>query len=99
MKRPQIYRFIERDYWMSRLAKDSEALSPSDIEAVLDQVDARWHDLTMKFYDDGSVVIIDNDTGHRLFPSQLAGACCDYYVRKRIEQIKTQLHELQLHSA
>lgn len=94
-----IYRFIERDFWLARVGGESELLSSADIEAMLKECGTEWHDLTFKFYGDGSVDIIDNDTGGRLVPSELTGACYDFYVRKRIELIKAMLREPQLQSA
>jgi len=48
-------------------------------------------DLTFKFYADGRLEIIDNDTGGRLTPRDLKGASYDFYVRQRIAMIKRDL--------
>lgn len=55
-----------------------------------------WNDLTFKFYNDGTVVIIDNDTNNRIHPRQLTGAAQDFYIRKRIYLIKINLQEKRL---
>ncbi|GIO11470.1 hypothetical protein J19TS2_10250 [Cohnella xylanilytica] len=48
-------------------------------------------DLTFKFYADGKLVIIDNDTGHTISPRELRGGSYDFYVRQRIAFIKRDL--------
>lgn len=48
-------------------------------------------DLTFKFYSDGKLEIIDNDTGNRMSPRDLKGASYDFYVRHRIAMIKRDL--------
>ncbi|QJD82582.1 hypothetical protein [Cohnella herbarum] len=50
-------------------------------------------DLTFKFYDDGKLVIIDNDTGNTMSPRELTGGSYDFYVRQRIRLIKRNLAE------
>ncbi|WP_442600840.1 hypothetical protein [Paenibacillus sp. KN14-4R] len=52
-----------------------------------------WKDLTFRFYRDGSVMIVDNDTDAHVHPKQLNGAALDFYIRKRIYLIKTDLQE------
>ena len=49
-------------------------------------------DLTFKFYTDGKLEIIDNDTGNRMNPRELSGGCYDFYVRQRMALIKRDLH-------
>ncbi|WP_027091461.1 hypothetical protein [Cohnella thermotolerans] len=48
-------------------------------------------DLTFKFYSDGKLVIVDNDTGHTLSPRDLSGGSYDFYARQRIAFIKRDL--------
>lgn len=48
-------------------------------------------DLTFKFYDDGRLVIINNDTEEVIKPGDLRSDSRDFYVRKRIAFIKNQL--------
>ena len=50
-------------------------------------------DLTFKFYDDGKLVILDNDTGNTMSPRELSGGSYDFYVRQRIRLIKRNLAE------
>ncbi|MFC4597915.1 hypothetical protein [Cohnella hongkongensis] len=50
-------------------------------------------DLTFKFYDNGKLVIIDNDTGSTISPRELSGGSYDFYVRQRIRLIKRDLME------
>jgi hypothetical protein len=50
-------------------------------------------DLTFKFYNDGKLVIIDNDTGNTMNPRELSGGSYDFYVRQRIHFIKRTLTE------
>jgi hypothetical protein len=50
-------------------------------------------DLTFKFYTDGKLVIIDNDTGNTMSPRELSGGSYDFYVRQRIRLIKRNLAE------
>lgn len=48
-------------------------------------------DLTFKFFTDGKLVIIDNDTGNTINPRELSGGSYDFYVRQRINFIKRDL--------
>lgn len=48
-------------------------------------------DLTFKFYTDGKLVIVDNDSGRTLSPRELSGGSYDFYVRQRIAFIKRDL--------
>lgn len=48
-------------------------------------------DLTFKFYTDGKLEIIDNDTGSTLSPRELSGGSYDFYVRQRLALIKRDL--------
>ncbi|MFC5403647.1 hypothetical protein [Cohnella soli] len=48
-------------------------------------------DLTFKFYEDGKLVIIDNDTGSTLYPRELTGGSYDFYVRQRMRLIRRDL--------
>ncbi|OXM16419.1 hypothetical protein [Paenibacillus herberti] len=50
-----------------------------------------YRDLTFKFYDDGRLAIIDNDSQSALTPSELKGESRDFYVRQRIAFIKRDL--------
>ncbi|MNI19734.1 hypothetical protein D3C73_731800 [compost metagenome] len=93
------YRFIERDYWYQKALCSSEYLYPLQIEDILDEADTSYMDYTFKFYNDGSVIIIDNDTNNRINPKELTGAVYDFYIRKRIQMIKINLQEKQLQYA
>jgi hypothetical protein len=93
------YRFIERDYWYQKASWSSVSLFPGQIQDMLDDIDAPFCDYTFKFYDDGSVVVIDNDTNNRVNPRELTGAVLDFYIRKRIHLIKVNLQEKQLQYA
>lgn len=53
-------------------------------------------DLTFKFYKDGRLVIIDNNSEEVISPRDLRGDSRDFYVRKRISFIKNQLAASQL---
>jgi len=55
-----------------------------------------WSDLTFKFLGNGSVIITDNITGGSVSPRELKGAALDFYNRKRIYLIKTDLEEKRL---
>ncbi|WP_123040616.1 hypothetical protein [Cohnella candidum] len=48
-------------------------------------------DLTFKFYTDGKLEIIDNDTGNMMNPRELSGGSYDFYVRQRLALIKRDL--------
>jgi hypothetical protein len=50
-----------------------------------------FRDLTFKFYDDGRLTIIDNESESTVAPSELRGESRDFYVRKRIAFIKRDL--------
>jgi hypothetical protein len=49
-------------------------------------------DLTFKFFTDGKLEIIDNDTGNTMNPRELTGGSYDFYVRQRIAFIKRDLN-------
>jgi len=53
-------------------------------------------DLTFKFYDDGRLVIINNDTEEVIKPGDLRSDSRDFYVRRRIAFIKNQLAASQM---
>jgi hypothetical protein len=93
------YRFIERDYWYQKALCNSEHLLPSQIEDILDEAHKDYCDYTFKFYEDGSLAIIDNETNGTVFPDELSGAVLDFYIRKRIHLIKVNLQEKQLQYA
>ncbi|MGW9123578.1 hypothetical protein ACWGPW_01095 [Paenibacillus chitinolyticus] len=86
-------RFIERDFWFQKMLNDTESLHSWQIDGLLGETNAQWDDLTFKFFDDGSVTIIDNDTDTRVSPQELKGAALDFYIRKRIEFIRVSLQE------
>lgn len=48
-------------------------------------------DLTFKFYTDGKLEIIDNDSGSTISPRELSGGSYDFYVRQRLAFIKRDL--------
>ncbi|MCR8642069.1 hypothetical protein NV379_05305 [Paenibacillus sp. N1-5-1-14] len=60
---------------------------------IAEDAKSLWKDLTFRFYRDGSVTITNNDTDVRIHPKQLSGAALDFYIRKRIYLIKTDLQE------
>ncbi|WP_168122637.1 hypothetical protein [Paenibacillus sp. HB172176] len=53
-------------------------------------------DLTFKFYKDGRLTIIDNATEEVISPGDLKSDSRDFYVRRRIAFIKSQLTAAQL---
>ena len=48
-------------------------------------------DLTFKFYNDGKLIIVDNDSERTISPRELSGGSYDFYVRQRIAFIKRDL--------
>ncbi|WP_028549358.1 hypothetical protein [Paenibacillus sp. UNC451MF] len=92
-------RFIERDYFRTMMVSHSSYLNDSQIEKILDTADTHWVDLTFKFFDDGSLTIIDNDTDLHIPLKDLRGAAYDFYVRQRISMIRTNLENKILQSA
>ncbi|CAM4204666.1 hypothetical protein [Paenibacillus tarimensis] len=50
-----------------------------------------YRDLTFKFYSDGALTIIDNNAESVVTPKELKGESLDFYVRKRISFIKSDL--------
>ncbi|TDF99878.1 hypothetical protein E1757_08140 [Paenibacillus piri] len=74
-------------------------MSESQIEKILDAADSYWLDLTFKFFDNGSMVIIDNHTELQLSLRDLKGAAYDFYVKQRIRMIRANLEEKILQSA
>lgn len=56
-------------------------------------------DLTFTFFDDGRLLIENNDTGEQVKPSDLRHESKDFYVQRRISFIKTMLHKsMQRHA-
>lgn len=53
----------------------------------------RGHDYTFRFYPNGTVTIIDNDTNATIRPKELSGAPLDFFARKKIQYIKHKLQE------
>jgi len=51
----------------------------------------RGLDYTFRFYPNGSVKIIDNDTNVTIPPKQLSGASLEFFARKNIQFIKNKL--------
>ncbi|GAA4857268.1 hypothetical protein GCM10023310_40480 [Paenibacillus vulneris] len=92
-------RFIERDYYRTLMVNNSSYLSDSQIDKILDAAGTQWADLTFKFFDDGSLTIIDNDTDQHIPLKELKGAAYDFYVRQRISMIRTNLENKILQSA
>lgn len=93
MKRCEIYRFIERDFWFQQAAARNNRMSESEIQQMIDRMNRRWSDLTFKFYEDGTLHIIDNNTNNPVHPRDLTGASLDFYIRKRIDFIKSNLQQ------
>jgi hypothetical protein len=48
-------------------------------------------DLTFKFFIDGKLEIIDNESGSTMNPRELSGGSYDFYVRQRMALIKRDL--------
>lgn len=90
------YRFIEKDYWFQKTLLASEHLGAETIRQMLDDVSSHWVDYTFKFYSNGSVKVIDNDNDKIIETRELTGAALDFYVRCRIDLIRTDLQEKQL---
>lgn len=56
-----------------------------------------FRDLTFKFYSDGKLTIIDNESGASIAPKELVrGDSFDFYVRRRIDFIKNDLSAKRL---
>lgn len=83
------HRFCERDVYFVRILHNSEHITIQQIEQILDGME--FEDLTFKFYSDGSLEIICNNSGNKLLPQDLTGESYDFYARKRIENIKSSL--------
>ncbi|MEK8128060.1 hypothetical protein WMW72_09115 [Paenibacillus filicis] len=92
-------RFIERDYFRKVMLENSEHMSERQIEKILDAVGRDWVDLTFKFFDNGSMMIVDNHTDQPVPLHSLKGASYDFYVKQRIKMIKEDLLEKILQSA
>ncbi|WP_238590768.1 hypothetical protein [Paenibacillus beijingensis] len=50
-----------------------------------------YRDLTFKFFADGKLIILDNNTDRVITPRDLKGDSMDFYVRQRIAFIKKDL--------
>ncbi|PZE22186.1 hypothetical protein CBW46_004835 [Paenibacillus xerothermodurans] len=92
-------RFIERDYYKHLMMTNSEEMTESQIDKILDTTSYTWADLTFKFFENGSMTIIDNHTDLQLSLSDLRGAAYDFYVRQRIGMIRANLEAKILQSA
>jgi hypothetical protein len=99
MKLCQNVRFIERNYLFQKIRSEQSHLNPLRIEEMLDEASTHYADYTFKFYDNGTVVIIDNHTNLFIKPRELKDVALDFYIRKRISLIKESLQEKQLQLA
>jgi hypothetical protein len=95
----QNIRFIERNFLFTKIMNDNKHLSYAQIEKLLDEASEQYVDYTFKFYENGSVVIIDNYTNLFLKPKDLKDVALDFYIRKRIAIIKESLHAQELQYA
>lgn len=93
------YRFDERSFFFTKILNESKNLTIAQINQILDNMDCQWSDLTFKFYESGSVTIIDNNSEEKIDPRDLKNAALDFYIRKRIELIKDDLKIKQLQYA
>jgi hypothetical protein len=87
-------RFIERDFWYYRICNNSLNLTIDQVNQILDGMQTNYVDYTFKFYQNGLVEVIDNNSGKRIYPIELEGAAKDFYLRKRIEYIDLNKNEL-----
>lgn len=92
-------RFIERDFYKQRMLDNSDYLTEAQIDKILDSAGVFWVDLTFKFYDNGTLSIIDNDTEQSVELKELKGAAYDFYVKERIRLIRGNLLDKILQSA
>ncbi|HZG85089.1 hypothetical protein [Paenibacillus sp.] len=53
----------------------------------------RGYDYTFRFYPNGTVLIIDNETDAAIKPKDLSGAPLQFFARKKIQFIKNRLSE------
>jgi hypothetical protein len=98
MKR-KIVRFIERDYHKKRMLVENDSMTEAQADAILDRSEGYWVDYTFTFYENGSMTIIDNDTEATVPLKDLKGPAYDFYVKQRIQLIRTTLQEKILQSA
>jgi hypothetical protein len=92
-------RFIERDYYKQLIEHNSELLTDNQIEKILNTTNSYWLDLTFKFFEDGTLIIVDNDTELHFPLSDLKGAAFDFYVKQRIMMIRANLEAKVLQTA
>jgi len=85
-------RFIERDYYKNIMVASSEnEMTESQIEKMLDASGQSWADLTFRFFDNGSVIVIDNHTELQVPLKELKGAASDFFIQQRIKMIRAHL--------
>jgi len=53
----------------------------------------RGYDYTFRFYPNGMVSIVDNETNAPVRPKELRGAPLDFFAKKKIQFIKNKLSE------
>lgn len=87
MKIVSNFRFDERHSWFNHIKKNTEHLTNVEIDKILDGFD-HFDDLTFKFYSNGSVKILDNSTEEFIQVSDLKSFAYQYYIQKRLEQLK-----------
>lgn len=92
-------RFIERDFYKQKMLDHSEFLTEAQIDKILDSAGVFWVDLTFKFYDNGTLSIIDNNSEQPVELKELKGAAYDFYVKERIRMIRGNLLDKILQSA
>lgn len=81
------------------MIENSEFITESQIEKILDSADVPWEDLTFKFYDNGTMEIVDNHTEQRVSLKDIKGAAYDFYVKERIRLIRSNLQAKILQTA
>ena len=79
-------RFIERDYWFRKMKSESD-MSDELVEEILNLIQKQWGDYTFKVFENGSLVIVDNNLSKVISPKDLDIVARDFYIRQRLLNI------------
>jgi hypothetical protein len=89
-------RFIERDYLFKKIMLNSEAITESMANELLDDMKCPFADYTFYFIPIGAgwrTEIKDNDSGMLVSVANITGFANDFYIKQLIELTKNKLQQ------
>lgn len=89
-------RFIERNFLFKKIMLNSESITESLANELLDDMKCTFADYTFYFIPIGTgwrTEIKDNDSGMRVSLSDITGFANDFYIKQLIELTKNKLQQ------